>query len=365
MHPAPDAGRVDEAPRLATELDELVHGVTGGAGDVVHHDTVLAGELVEQRGLADVGASDQGHSARAAALVGVGVGGDGRQDVEDGVEDVATPPAVQGRDRPRLAESEVPEGGRVGLGALVVDLVGHEDDRLAGAAQQLDHGLVVVGGADGGIHDEHHDIGEVHGHLRLLGDAQVDARGVDLPAAGVDEGEPATGPLPVIGDAVAGHTGHVLDDSLPAAEDAVDEGGLADVRASDHGDDRQRAVDDGITVLVVLTVDEGAVLVAEVELVQPNAQGALDSCVVGQVLAHFVGSLRCSWGPDRKQVCRAAAPHCRALLQSVRTAAAQLRSPTPGPCPAPPVAPRRAGPGCSARSRGPRCRPASRPRRPP
>ena len=180
------------------------------------------------------------------------------QHVEDGVEDVATPPAVQGGDGPGLAEPEVPEGGGVGLGALVVDLVGDEHDRLARPAQQLDDGLVVVGGADGGVDDEHHDVGEVDGDLGLLGDPQVDAGGVDLPAAGVDEGEPATGPLAVVGHAVAGHAGDVLDDGLAAAEDAVDQGGLADVRAADHGDDGQRAVDDGIAVLVVLAVDEAS-----------------------------------------------------------------------------------------------------------
>ena len=148
---------------------------------------------------------------------------------------------MQGRDRPGLAEAEVPQRRGVGLGALVVDLVGDQDDRLAGAAQQLDDGLVVVGGADRGVDDEQHGVGEVDGDLGLLGDAQVDARGVDLPAAGVDEGEPAAGPLGVVGDAVAGDAGDVLDDGLAAAEDAVDEGGLADVRAADDGDDRQRA----------------------------------------------------------------------------------------------------------------------------
>ena len=66
VHPAADAGRVDEPPGLAAELDELVDRVAGGAGDVVDDDAVLAGELVEQRGLADVGAADEGDPARAA-----------------------------------------------------------------------------------------------------------------------------------------------------------------------------------------------------------------------------------------------------------------------------------------------------------
>jgi hypothetical protein len=32
------------------------------------------------------------------------------------------------------------------------------------------HGLVVVGGPDGRVDDEHHDVGEVDGDLGLLGD---------------------------------------------------------------------------------------------------------------------------------------------------------------------------------------------------
>ena len=99
------------------------------------------------------------------------------------------PRPCSGRDRPRLAQAQAPQRRGVGLGALVVDLVGDEHDRLAGPAQQLDAVLVVVGGADGGVDDEQHDVGEVDGDLGLLGDPQVDAGGVDGPAAGVDEGE--------------------------------------------------------------------------------------------------------------------------------------------------------------------------------
>ncbi len=42
VHAAPDAGGVDEAPGLAAELDELVDGVAGGAGDVVDDDPLGA-----------------------------------------------------------------------------------------------------------------------------------------------------------------------------------------------------------------------------------------------------------------------------------------------------------------------------------
>ena len=58
---------------------------------------------------------------------------------------------------------------------------------------------------------------------------------VGVPAAGVDDGERAAGPVGLVGHPVAGHARDVLDDGLAAAEDAVDQRGLADVRPADDG----------------------------------------------------------------------------------------------------------------------------------
>ena len=66
---------------------------------------------------------------RGPALLGVAVCGRLGQGVEDGVEQVTAPPAVQGADDVRLAEAERPQHRGVGLGALVVDLVGGQHDR--------------------------------------------------------------------------------------------------------------------------------------------------------------------------------------------------------------------------------------------
>jgi hypothetical protein len=104
----------------------------------------------------------------------------------------------------------------------------------------------------------------------------VDAGGVDLPPTGVDEGEAPPDPLGVVGDPVAGHPGDVLDDRLAPADDAVDEGRLADVGPADHGDDRQRARCGLGLEVVVVTVEQRAVLVAELEVLETDAQGSLD-----------------------------------------------------------------------------------------
>ncbi len=149
---------------------------------------------------------------------------------------------MQGGDRVGLAQAERPEVGGLGLGGLAVDLVGAEHGRLAGPADDLDQGLVGVGGTDGGVDHEQHRVGLLDTQLGLGGDHGVDAEDVDLPAAGVDDLEAAAVPGGLVADAVAGDAGLVLDDGLATADDAVDQGRLADVRAADDGQHRKRGV---------------------------------------------------------------------------------------------------------------------------
>ena len=143
--------------------------------------------------------------------------------VIDVIEQVGDAAAVQGGDRPRLAEAEAPELGGQRVLDRVVGLVGDEDDGPLGRAQHPHHVLVGRGRADVDVDDEQHGVGEVDGDLGLSGDGGVDAPGVRLPAAGVDDGEAAAEPLRLVRDAVARDAGGVLDDGLAAAEDAVDE----------------------------------------------------------------------------------------------------------------------------------------------
>ena len=201
---------------------------------------------------------------------------------------------MQRRDGVRLTEAERPQHGRVGLRTVVVHLVRDEDDGFLRAAQQLDDGLVGVGGADRGVDHEHHGVGEFDRDLGLFGDAQVDAARVDLPPAGVDEGEPASDPLGVVRDAVTRHTRHVLDDGLTAPQDAVDERRLADVGTTDDGDDGPQVCLAVAAVLVDLTGQQRTVLVAQVEVLEPDAQRLLDRLVRGgRIVAQVVvlGSL--------------------------------------------------------------------------
>ena len=61
---------------------------------------------------------------------------------------------------------------------------------------------------------------------------------VGVPPAGVDDREATAAPLRVVGHPVTGDAGDVLDDGLAAAQDAVDQGRLADVRAAHDRQDR-------------------------------------------------------------------------------------------------------------------------------
>src|SRR5262249_53260587 len=75
---------------------------------LIHQDPLLPRQLVQQAGLAYVGPADKGHPpgpASGALRLARGL----RQGRENDVEQVATPPAVQGADRVRLAKPPRPQ----------------------------------------------------------------------------------------------------------------------------------------------------------------------------------------------------------------------------------------------------------------
>lgn len=180
-----DAGGIHETPGLAAELDEFIDRVAGGAGSVVHHHSLGAGKLVQEGGLADVGASDQGDPARAAGAFDALNGGKLRQGVHDVVQQVGDAAAVQRGDGVRLAEAQAPQDCGVGFLDKVVHLVGHKDDRLLAPPEHFHHGLVGGGCAHCRVDDEQHCVSQLHCHFGLLRHPGMDAAGIVFPAAGV------------------------------------------------------------------------------------------------------------------------------------------------------------------------------------
>ena len=239
MHLAANARRVDEPPGAPIEFDELVDGVASRAGQLVDDDALAAGQGVEQRRLADVGAPYERHAARTPRGQGRGHGGLSGEHFHDDVKEVARSAPVERRNRVGLTQPQAPQVGRIGLLEGGVNLVGGQDDRLVLRTQHLDDALVRRGHADGRVENENDGVGQVHGDLRLLGDRAVQARNVDLPPARVHQREVASSPLRGVGDAVARDARGVLDDGLAATEDAIDQRGLADVGTADDRQDRQ------------------------------------------------------------------------------------------------------------------------------
>ena len=220
-----------------------------------------------------------------------GHGGDLREDLHDGVEDLAATPAVQGRDREGLAQPQVPQGGGVPLLGRGVDLVGGQDHRLATAAQHAHHAGIGLGDADLGIDDQQDGVGHLHGDLGLGGHGGVEAGHVHLPAAGVDDGEAAPGPLRGVGDPVAGDTGGVLNDGLAAAQDPVDQSRLAHVGPADDGQDRQPGLDAVTGGQAAVGLQEGEVLLIELVVGQARAHGLGPQVLLGVPLGGGVGGL--------------------------------------------------------------------------
>ena len=111
---------------------------------------------------------------------------------------------------------------------------------------------VLVGDPGRDVDDEEHEIGHPHGlgrlrahlgreHRLLTGEAGF---ALGEPAAGVDDAKARPDPFRRQLAAIAGDARALLDDRGAAADDAVHERRLADVRATDDRDDRQLAVHD-------------------------------------------------------------------------------------------------------------------------
>ena len=216
---------------------QRVDRVARRAGNVGDDGALLAQQRVEERGLADVGLADERQREFRSRLGGAGLR---REPIDDRVEQIAGPLAVNRRDRKRFAETEPRELAVHGRqGARRLGFVGDQQDRVFRAAEnhrdvEVDRVETVLR-----VDDEHDHVGVAGRVLRLLARAERDrvvGIDVELDAAGIDAGERSAAPLREGVQPVAGHAGRVLDDREPLADQAVEEGALPDVGATDDGD---------------------------------------------------------------------------------------------------------------------------------
>ena len=146
---------------------------------------------------------------------------------------------MQGGHREGLAEAELPHGGGLGLGALIIDFVGGQHHGLPATAQHLHDSLVDVLGANGRIDNKDHCIRRGDGEFGLLCDPRSHSLRIRSPATGVHQHKLAPVPGGVIGDPVTSYSRHVLDHSLPATEHAVHQGRLTDIGSANNCHHRQ------------------------------------------------------------------------------------------------------------------------------
>ncbi len=218
-------------------LDERVDGVTGGAGHVAHDGALLAAEAVEQRGLAGVGAADDGD---ADEVLGDLLLGGLRQRSHDVVEDVAHAVAVLGADGVRIAQAQAVE--LVGVGVLQdgVALVDGQEDRFVGALQDARDGLVLLGDAGLAVDEEDDGVGLVDGENRLVANLALERiLGIaDLDTAGIAQRELGAVPVGIMERPVTGDALGLVHDGLGTLGNTVDERGLAHIGPAHHCNDR-------------------------------------------------------------------------------------------------------------------------------
>jgi hypothetical protein len=155
------------------------------------------------------------------------------------VEQVADALPVLRRDREGPVEAEAREVDDARLPRF--GLVHDDEHALASVAQLAGDRLVVGQQARARVDHEEDEVGLLDGALGLLRrGAEQRVLAAEQQAAGVDDLESAAlpGDLGVV--AVPGRPGPAVGDRLAAAADAVEEGGLADVRPADERNSRER-----------------------------------------------------------------------------------------------------------------------------
>ncbi len=224
------AGRIDEVEVHAELVVARVDRVARGSGDRRDDVALGAQQGVRERRLADVGTPHDGDVGQVFVLLGGRFHG---QCVQNGVHQVARAASRHGRDAVGVAQTEGVELVRGVDLVVVVNLVADEDHLFRRAAQDVGHQHVEVRDSGAYLHEEEDHVGLVDGQHHLTADFVFeDVVGIDGVAARVDDGKLLAVPVGLAVMAVAGGSGRRVDDGLPFAHEAVEEGAFADVRTA-------------------------------------------------------------------------------------------------------------------------------------
>jgi hypothetical protein len=253
-----EAGGVDQADLAILPAPRHLHAVARDAGFRPGDEAVVLQQRVDQRRLARVRAADKGEAHRTIRLGrGFGVGIErlvfvvfltlqARGDVgarfigHQAIIEIAHPLAMFGGERNGFAEAHTPGIGDAALALPAFALVGAQNDRLAGFAEQLGEALVQRRHAFAGVEQEDTNIGLADGDLGLPAHARFQRTVGDIvEAGGIDQLEFEIAQAAGRFLAVAGDAGLIVDDrDLPSSE-PVEQRRLAHIGAS-HDGCRQR-----------------------------------------------------------------------------------------------------------------------------
>ena len=163
-----------------------------------------------------------------------------RQPPADRVLQVVDAGAVLGGHAVDLGKSERPRLGLPFQPLATVDLVRDDDALAAGFADDARRRPVAGQDPRRRIDDEQHEVRLPDRRDGLLADGRGDFFApLGIVAAGVhEEVVPFVGQPRFRLEDVAGHSGHVVDDRPAAADQPVEEGGLADIRSARDDDSK-------------------------------------------------------------------------------------------------------------------------------
>ena len=221
-------------------LERHLDGVAGGARHVESDDALLAQQRIHQRGLAHVGPSDDGHAgALGRRLVLAAIG---REGVHHQFHQRLDAVAVGRRDAIGLAQAESVKIQRDHRPVHAFRLVHHQKGGAAGAAQANGDLFVVRRQPAARIHHEEQRVGFGDGLLGLLRHLVDDAvLGDRVEAGGIDHQEFAFRHPPEAVATVAGEARKVGHQRVAGLGEAVKQGGLAHVGASNEDEGRFHA----------------------------------------------------------------------------------------------------------------------------
>lgn len=157
---APKARRIDQPDRAAAIAPIDRDGIACQPGLRPCHHPLLADELIEQRGLADIGPPDDREAQRPlahGAINGVSLGVIRRLGVGMGryhVIEIDEPFAMSGGDGNGLAETQLKGFETTGFTRTAFAFVGDDVNRLAGAPEVLRERAIIRRNAGASVNDE-------------------------------------------------------------------------------------------------------------------------------------------------------------------------------------------------------------------